>query len=435
MLERLTNAYRALTAKSLGTQQHPSQMLEALLTGGASTASGQRVNERTALSISTVYACVRVISEDVAKLPVTVWRRMEDGGRQEATGHPLHAILRRPNRHMSIKSLMMALTAAYQFRGNGIAIILRDNQGRPTGLWPVNPSVVQIHDSPEGRLFYSVTRRTSIDRAVLAGKPEMIPDYDVLHVRGMTFDGLIGMSALAQLRESMGIAIAGEKLSGKMLKNGATPGGTLNHPGKLTDEVMGRLRSTWNSRHAGAENAGNTPILEEGMEFKPTGMSSVDAQFLEQRKFTIEEIARGFRVPLHMIGMLDRMTNNNVEALTRSYYDQALMPVLEVLEAELARAFNLPRNLFVEFDVRRLLRADFKARQEGHRIMFNGGALSPNEWRMTEGMNPTPGGAVYARPLNTSYVDADGTVQMVTQGAATLKEDDDKEDSEDERDS
>ncbi len=399
--------------KDLGSSQNPSDRFVSLM-GGAPAASGVQVSDAAAMRVSAVYSCVRVIAEDGAKLKPQVWREKPDGSREPATDHPLHAILRRPNRHMTPVSLLLALFSAWGFRGNAIAVILRDRFGNANGLWPVHPGSVTVFEAMDGRLFYAISRRTTLENAMLRNVPLMAPDYDVFHVRGMTFDGIVGLSPLAQLRESIGIAIAGEELSAKLMANGAQPSGVLKHPKVLTKDVADRLSASWNGRHGGPGNAGKTVVLEEGMEFDQLGMTSVDAQFLEQRKLTIEEIARGFRVPLHMIGMLDRMTNNNVEALTRAYYDQTLMPMLEAFEAEFERAFNLPDGVYVEFDVRRLLRADFKTRQEGNRTMFQSGALMPNEWRIDEGYNPSPAGNVFARPLNTAYVDQQGAVVSIT---------------------
>jgi len=409
MSKRSARRNRALAKGNLGSTQNPSETFTALM-GGVRTGAGAAVSDASAMRVSAVYSCVRVISEDGAKLQPQVWLEAEDGTRAPAKSHALYSILRRPNRHMSTVSFMLAMFSAWGFRGNAIAVILRDGRGRPTGLWPVHPGSATIYEAMDGTLFYSISRRTTLENAILRNMPVMVPDYDILHVRGMTFDGIVGLSPLAQLREAIGIAIAGEGMSGGLLANGAQPGGVLTHPKKIDQPVADRLRASWNQRYAGSGNAGNTVILEDGMGWTPLGMTSVDAQFLEQRKLTIEEIARGFRVPLHMIGMLDRMTNNNVEALTRAYYDQTLMPMLEAFESEFARAFNLPENIYVEFDVRRLLRADFKTRQEGNRTMFQSGALTPNEWRYDEGYDPTPAGNVFARPLNTAYVDPDGNV-------------------------
>jgi HK97 family phage portal protein len=402
----------ALLKGDLGTTQNPTPELVALM-GGIQTGAGVQVSDTSALRVSVVYACVRVISEDIAKLPINIWREKSDGGREEATDHPLYEILHRPNRHMSIKNLLLALGASYGFRGNGIAVILRDERGRETGLWPVHPGSVTIYESFDGALFYAISRRTTLENAILRNVPIMVPDYDVFHVRGLTFDGIVGLSPLAQLRESIGIALAGENMSSGMLANGAQPTGVLKHPDQISAEAAANLRESWSARYSGASNTGKTIVLEEGMSWEQLSMTSVDAQFLEQRKFTVEEIARGFRVPLHMIGMLDRMTNNNVEALTKSYYDQALMPALEFIEAEFSRAFRLPPDIYVEFDVSALLRADYKARQEGKKLMTQTGAMKMNEWRVSEGFNPDPAGDVYLRPLNTAYVNSEGKPVMV----------------------
>lgn len=401
---------------SLGNTQNPSGTLVSLL-GGTQSKSGVEVSDSTAMRVSTVYACVRVIAEDLAKLKPKIWRTRPDGGRELANDHPLSGLLSRPNRHMTMMSYLLAQGSALGFRGNAIAVKLYD-RGRLSGLWPVHPGNVTIYEAENGMLFYGISRKSHLEQTMLSDTPIMVPDYDIMHVRGLTFDGIVGLSPLAQLREAIGIAIGGEQLSAKMMANGAQPSGVLRHPQQISEAAANRLRNSWDARHGGTSNAGKTVILEEGMEWQPMGMTSVDAQFLEQRRLTIEEIARGFRVPLHMIGMLDRMTFNNVEQISRSYYDQTLMPMLEAFEEEFSRAFDLPEDVYVEFDVKRLLRADFKTRQEGHKTMFAGGAFSPNEWRMSEGMNPTEGGDVYARPLNTAFVDDAGNTVSVTPASA-----------------
>lgn len=398
---------------SLGSSSNPSAELVTLM-GGAATSSGAVVSDATALRVSAVYACVRVLSEDVAKLRPRVWRRNRDGSRSEAMDHPLHRILRRPNRLMSANAFLLAQAAAYCFRGNAIAVKLYDRRGKLEGLWPIHPGAVTLYEAENGSLFYSVSRRTTLENAILRDHPMMIPDTEIVHVRALTMDGIVGLSPLAQLREAIGIAIAGEQMAGAMMANGAQPGGLLKSPTKLSEDAAGRLREQWSQRYAGPGRVGKTVVLEGGMEWQQLGMTSVDAQFLEQRKLGIEEIARGFRVPLHMIGVYEKLTNNNVEGLNRAYYDQTLMPILDAFEDEFARAFDLPEDLFVEFDVRKLLRADFKTRQEGNRVQWQSGALMSNEWRIDEGRNPTPAGQVFARPLNTAYVDPDGTIVTIT---------------------
>ena len=413
MLRRIAAAIAAGSTKSLGSTANPSDRLVQLF-GGPLTSSGVQVSDTAAMRVGAVYACVRVIAEDLAKLPVRLWRRRPGGGRDEAADHPLHRILRRPNRHMTRVSLMMALGAAWGFRGNAIAVILRDERGRPSGLWPVHPGSVMLYEAEDGTLFYGISRRKTIENAMLAGVPLMVPDYDIVHVRGLTFDGIVGLSPLAQMREAVGIALAAERLTGSLMANGAQPAGVLKHDGQLSEPAAERLRASWNDRYAGPGNAGTTAILEEGMDYKSIGMTSVDLQFIEQRSLTVEDIAGGFRVPLFMIGRVAKAAgNNSQESAIRQYYAQTLMPIIEAFEAQFALSFDLPDDLFVEFDVKRLIRSDFKARQEGHRTMFQSGSLKPNEWRIEEGYNPVPAGDVFARPLNTAYVNDAGEVVYI----------------------
>ena len=398
--------------KDFGSVSRPAPALLAAL-GGARSGSGTAVSDDTAMRVAAVYACVRILAEDVAKLPLQVWRDLPDGSRREATDHRLHAVLKRPNRHMTRYTLHMALMYGLGLRGNGIAVIARDGRGSPAGLVPVSPARVTLHEAADGSYFYGVGRSGPVQAGLLAGHGWMIPDYDVLHVRGLSTDGLVGLSPLTQLREAIGLAIAGEAHSAALMRNGARPGGVLKHPDKISDEAAQRLRGQWDETFGG-QNAGRTALLEEGMSWEQLGMTSVDAQFLEQRRLSIEEIARGFRMPLHMLGVLAGATLNNIEFLSRSYYDQVLMPYLENIEAEYARAFALPDDVYVEFDVDRLLRADFRTRQEGRRAQLQSGVLSPNEWRRDEGRAPYAGGDVYARPLNTAWVDGAGQVVAVT---------------------
>ncbi len=432
-------------AKStLGSTQNPSDTLVGLF-GGPQSSAGVQVNDATAMRVATVYACVRVIAEDFAKTPPKLWRRRADGGRELARDHPLYGILRTPHRRpdMSIVSFLMAMGAAWGFRGNAIAVILRNERGQPTGLWPVHPGSVTLYEAEDGRLFYAISRRTTLENAVLRDVPIMVPDYDIFHVRGLTFDGIVGLSPLAQLREAIGVSMAGNQLSGSLLANGAQPTGVLKHKGQLSEPAAQRLRASWSQRHAGPRQAGTTAILEEGLEYEQLGMSSVDLQFVEQLKLTDEQICGGFRVPLHMVQRMDKSAgNNSQEASRRNYYDQTLMPIFEAFEAQFALSFDLPEDVFVEFDVSRLLRADFKQRQEGNRIQQQSGALLLNEWRIGEGRNPDPAGNVYARPLNTAYVNPNGDVVYVTPAGGkdpiaepadddAGKEDDEKEETDD----
>lgn len=400
------------SAGDLGSISNPSSTLLGIF--GRASASGVRVNDADAMRYATVYACVRVIAEDIAKLPVQVWRRKAGGGREPATDHPLHAILRRPNRWMTRYDAFLTMGHWLALRGNAIAPILRNPRGVPVGIVPVPTPRVTLYDTTAGTILYAITRGGQLETAMLDGLPYAIRDEDVVHFRGLAPDGIVGLSPLEQLREAIGVGIAGERHSAAMMKNGARPGGVLKHPGKITAEVAGRLRQSWETMYNGVDNAGKTALLEDGMSWEQLGMTSVDAQFLEQRKLNREEIAGGFRVPLHMIGVYDKALSNNLEHSTRAYYDQTLMPYLEMMEAALDKAFDLPEDVYVEFDVRRLLRADYKTLNEVRRVQTQFGAIMPNEWRDDDGRDPVPAGNVFYRPLNTAYVDPQGVVVAVT---------------------
>lgn len=401
---------------NLGSVTNPNASLIAAL-GGGQTVSGAPVSDVTAMRIATVYACVRIIAEDVAKLPVNVWRTKADGSREEAKDQPLWAILKdgseTPNRWMTVQELLLALMYGLGFRGNGIGVILRDRRGVETGIVPVQPGRVSLLQSTTGTIFYQIARAGMLQEAMLAGKPLAIPDYDVIHLKGLTPDGVFGFSPLTQLREAMGLAITGEAYSASLMRNQARPAGLLKTQKSLTEQASARMRESWD-RAFGQGNSGKTAVLEEGLEWQALGMTSIDAQFLEQRRLTIEEIARGFRVPLHMLGVPNSDPKANVEQQTRNYYDQVLMPALRTIETKFKKAFNLPAGVEVQFDVDELLRADFAAQQAGLKTQSDGGVISKNEWRKEIGRNPVPGGDVYSRPLNTAYVDADGKVVMVT---------------------
>lgn len=401
---------------SLGSTTNPNASLMAAL-GGFHTSAGVAVSDVTAMKIATVYACVRIVAEDVAKLPVNVWREAQDGSREEAKEQALWVLLKdgpsTPNRWMTVQELFLALMYGVGLRGNGIAVIMRDGRGRPNGLIPIQPGRVSLLETTDGTILYQINRSGLLQSAMLAGKPLAIPDDDIVHLRGLTPDGIIGFSPLTQLREAMGLAIAGETYSSVLMKNFARPGGVLETPSKLSPEAGARLRKNWEEMFS-SNNIGRTAVLEEGLKWSQLGMTSVDAQFLEQRRLSIEDIARGFRVPLHMLGVPNSDPKANIEGQTRNYYDQVLMPYITLIEGKLKKAFGLPANVYVRFDTDALLRADFAAMQAGLKIQLDSGVIDRNEWRRVIGRNPYAGGNVFSRPLNTAYVDQDGKIIQVT---------------------
>jgi HK97 family phage portal protein len=348
------------------------------LTGGART--GVRVDENTALTFSAVYACVRVLSESVASLPVHVMKREANGNVITDRVHPVYKLISKsPNKVMTSYTWRQSLIANLVLQGNSYYIIKRDNSARPVELIYVNPEDVQVKYL-DGEVFYDIK---NYDQPFTAD--------NILHFLGLGYDGLKGKSVIELHRDTIGLSIAANQYGGSFYGNAATPSGILKHPGKLSKEAAERLRNSWNNKYGnGPSNSHRTAILEEGMEFKPISMSPQDADFLNTRKFQIAEIARLFRVPPHMIQDLDRATYSNIEQQSIDFVMHTLRPYLINLEEEMNRKLfreNEQDSYYIKFNVGGLLRGDSEARSKYYREMSSIGVLSINEIRRLEELN------------------------------------------------
>lgn len=369
---------------------------------GGYSSSGVVVDQSVALTHSTFFAAVKVLSEDVAKLPLRVLKNRKDGGRDVAKRHPLQKVLMRPNSWQTPFEFIEYMVFSLAVRGNSYHVILTDQAGRPTELIPINPSNVTLLTDPDGDLWYQIGRSNQHEQALLRDMPLTIPERHILHIRGLSRDNLSGMSILEQARESLGLSIATDRHGARLFAGGARPSGVLKHAGKLSGDAAQRLRAAWDAAHGGVANFGKTVVLEEGMEYQTISMTSQDAEWLASRKFQVEEIARFFRIPPHMLQSMERSTFNNIEHQQRSYYDQTLMSWLERIESAFNSKFRLWEDDHqVEFDTRRLLRADTKARFESYAIARNWGWMSANDVLRAEGENPIGDqGDIYLVPLN-----------------------------------
>lgn len=374
------------------------------LWGGGPTGSGVRVDPAAALGQSTFFACCCILAEDVGKLPVTVYRTNEAGKSVVAKDHALYKLLLRPNGWQTHVDFFEQMMFGLLLWGNAYTVILRDGRGRPVTLAPINPSQVTVMVAPEdGSLFYQVARTGPHDSAILRNQPITIPARDMLHVKRLNTGGLLGTSILTGLREAVGLAIATEQHGANLFRNGARPSGILEHPGRLEPDSVERLRRQWADIYSGTSNAGATVILEEAMAYKPLSMSSVDAEWLESRKFQVEEIARCFRIPLHMLQHTEKSTTAGagLEQQSRGYYDQTLMPYLERIEAAFDCTFGLQESgLSIAFDTWALLRADIKTRFEVYARGIQWSILAPNECRTWEGESPVENGDIRMAPVN-----------------------------------
>ena len=352
------------------------------------TASGKTVNERTAMQTTAVYACVRILAETIASLPLNVYRST-DNGKEKATDHQLYYLLHdEPNPEMTSFVFRETLMSHLLLWGNAYAQIIRDGRGRILALYPLLPDRMTVDRTTEGQLYYEYRK----DTGYVILRPE-----DILHIPGLGFDGLVGYSPIAMAKNAIGMAIATEEYGGKFFANGASPGGVLEHPGVVKDPA--RIRESWNAVYQGSGNAHRIAVLEEGMKFQSIGIPPEQAQFLETRKFQTEEICRIFRVPPHLVANLDKATFSNIEHQSISFVVHTIRPWLVRLEQGMNKALLSPSEkgqYFVGFVVDGLLRGDYASRMQGYAIGIQNGFLSPNDVRTLENMNTIEHGDIYA---------------------------------------
>ena len=335
--------------------------------GGSSI--GKNVNERSAMQMTAVYSCVRILSEAVASLPLHVYKYNSEGGK-----------------------------------------------GEIIALYPLMPNRMTVDRDDKGQLYYQYN--TSKDDApTMKGSMVNLKPSDVLHIPGLGFDGVVGYSPIALEKSAIGLGIAAEEYGSKFFSNGARPSGILVHPNTVKDPSA--LRASWNAAFTGSANAGKVAVLEENMHFEPLTMPNNEAQFLETRKFQVNEICRIFRVPPHMIGDLDRATFSNIEHQSISFAVHTIRPWLVRIEQAMNRALfpdNEKGRFYVQFNLDGLMRGDYKSRMEGYAIARQNGWMSANEIRELENLNPLSdedGGNVYLVNGNMIPINVCGLTQVV----------------------
>ena len=354
------------------------------------SSSGKAVNEKTALQTTAVYACVRILAETIASLPFHTYRYTLNG-KEKAIEHPIYYLLHsEPNPEMTSFVFRETLMSHLLLWGNAYAQIIRDGRGRVLGLYPLLPNKVIVNRNQHGELVYQYEKE---------GQTYFLRSYEVLHIPGLGFDGLIGYSPIAMAKNAIGMAIATEEYGAKFFANGANPGGVLEHPGVVKDPA--RIRESWNAVYQGSSNAHRVAVLEEGMKFQSIGIPPEQAQFLETRKFQINEIARIFRIPPHMIGDLEKSSFSNIEQQSLEFVMYTLDPWVVRWEQAIQRALfteNEKRQYFVKFNVDGLLRGDYQSRMNGYAVGRQNGWLSANDIRELENLNCIPedlGGDLY----------------------------------------
>ena len=365
---------------------------------GGST-SGKAVTERSAMQMTAVYSCVRILAEAIAGLPLHLYRYTPDGSKVKAVDHPLYLLLHdEPNPEMSSFVFRETLMTHLLLWGNAYAQIIRNGKGEVVALYPLMPNRMSVDRDEHGQLYYTYTR-ASDEAKTMTGTTVLLPPSDVLHIPGLGFDGLVGYSPIAMAKNAIGLAIATEEYGAKFFANGAAPSGVLEHPGTIKDPS--RVREAWMSQFGGSANSGKVAVLEEGMKYTPISISPEQAQFLETRKFQINEIARIFRIPPHMVGDLEKSSFSNIEQQSLEFVKYTLDPWVIRWEQSIQRALLRPeekKRYFAKFNVEGLLRGDYQSRMNGYAVARQNGWMSANDIRELENLDRIPaeaGGDLY----------------------------------------
>lgn len=363
------------------------------------TTSGKTMTERSAMQMTAVYSCVRILAEAVAGLPLHLYRYTDGGGKEKALDQPLYRLLHdEPNPEMSSFVFRKTLMTHLLLWGNAYAQVIRNGKNEVIALYPLMPNKMSVDRDENGRLYYTYYRGP--DEAIKNKEFAVtLQPSDVLHIPGLGFDGLVGYSPIAMAKNAIGMAIACEEYGAKFFANGAAPGGVLEHPGTIKDPQ--RVRESWQSTFGGSGNANKIAVLEEGMKYTPIGISPEQAQFLETRKFQINEIARIFRVPPHMVGDLEKSSFSNIEQQSLEFVKYTLDPWVIRWEQSIQRALlsqGEKAEYFVKFNLEGLLRGDYQSRMNGYAIGRQNGWMSANDIRELENLDRIPaedGGDLY----------------------------------------
>ena len=385
------------------TLRSPAAWLTDLL-GGMKTAAGVKIDEHNALQIASVWACIRAISEDVAKLPIDLFRRGPKGEKTHLRDDPAWRLLNvEPNTDDDCHAFTFreTLTGHAISWGRGIAEIVADGAGRPEAMHIIEPHRVRMVRE-DGRLLYEIRNDS--------GRPTYLTPDRVFHVKGLSYNGIVGYSVIAKARESLGLSTAADQFGAKFFAGGAKPSGVLQSPNKLSEKAFKNLQESIARQKQNPEESGGTLIFEEGLVWNSVTMPPDDAQFLQTRQFQVPEVCRWFRMPPHKIFDLTRSTNNNIEHQSQEYINDTLMGWMCRWENEAARKLIVPsKRTTVSFahNTKALLRGDLKSRYEAYGLARQWGWYSANDVLRKEDEEPLPGdqGDLYVTPVNMTTPD------------------------------
>lgn len=380
--------------------------------GSIASASGAQISQATAMTVSAVHGCVNRLSTDLARCTPGIISRSKEGAKIKHTDHPLAQLFKRPNRAQTWFEFKRQLQVGAVLRGNGYAAIRRDRRGNPIELIPINPDAVMVLEATNGEIFYNVNRIGLWQIEMLREFPVAIPAEDIFHIRGLSFNSLVGVSTIGLARDSIGLAMALEQQANRWIANGARPSTWLKTARSLSDTAAKRLKSQFDDLHSGYQNTGKTVVLEDGVEPVALQLTSVDLQFIEQRKLQPEDVCRFFGVPPHKVGVSSdaKGANQNLSAQDQDYVNSAITYRAVDFEQRFAFTFGLDADdLELELDLQQLLRADRITQANADRIDVLSGIITQNEARAGRGLAPRPEGDRLMMPTNMAAEGSDKT--------------------------
>lgn len=346
--------------------------------------SGKMVNERSSMQTTAVFACVRIIAETLASLPLHTYQNVGDG-KVKANDHPLYKLLHdEPNPEMTSFTFRETMMTHLLLWGNAYCQMIRNGRGDVIGLYPLLPDKMTVDRDKRGELYYAYRKE---------GFTHYLGPDDVLHIPGLGFDGVMGYSPVALAKNAIGLNIAAEEYGGNFFANNATPSGLLSTPGSIKDPT--KVRDAWQAAYGGSNNSNKMAVLEDGLSYQQISMPNSDAQFLETRKFQIEEICRIFQVPPHMVADLSKSSFSNIENQSISFVVHTIRPWLVRVEQAMNRKLFKEKEkgtYYVSFNASALMRGDYKSRMDGYAIGIQNGFFSVNDVRKMENMDPIDAG-------------------------------------------
>lgn len=385
----------AADQKSISYGLDSPALMELIMRGDKPSLSA--VSPETAMRLSTVYACIKVLSETVSTLPCHLYKLSADRtSKSHQWSDMMHSLVyRSPNDWQTAQEFWQMQVVNLCLRGNSYSYIVRGESGRVVSLHPIPTDSVSVDIQHQNQITYHVTIGEKGSQRTMSLQPS-----EVLHFKGLTLDGIRGISPIAYQGSLLGGAIEQRDHANNVFSNGSTPRGVLEVDGTLSDDAYKNLKDSWDSAHGGTRNANRVALLEAGVKFAPISMSPGDVQLIETRKLSREEICGIFRVPPHMIADLSRATFSNIEAQGLDFYKSAISPYLKAFENRMDYQLLGDSTRCFKFDVSELIRGDFKGEVEAYSKLLTMGVMSPNEVRSRLDMNPREGGDDYVSDSN-----------------------------------